>query len=151
MDLLLAAAYLKLGRMGRIPREELPDMAVRAVLAGMVSPALSILAGETDPHWSEGNALLERALAELGLTFPTRQAAIIYVVTRCAEEISDRSAPLEQITQEAANVLDVGPEIPREFRPFVAVVRNYADYGKDMSRLCQEAERLVDTTKAPSG
>lgn len=143
MDIRLAAAYVKLGQMWQIPREDLPGIAMKAVQAGMDSPALSILAGETEPHWSEAYALLERAIYELGLVFPTRREAALYVAWHYAQVIYRQSAPTEYAAEQVAQVLDLGPETPKEIRAFVRAAREYWLWrGMELEA---EAAHLVET------
>lgn len=67
MDLEIAAAYWSLGM---LTSNKLPEIATAALLEGLDSPSLRILAGEYDPIMAEVGPLFERALRELGVLVP---------------------------------------------------------------------------------
>ena len=80
-----------------LTREELPEVAVDALIAGLDSPSLRVLAGLTATRMNRAPDLLDRALQELGRSVaslpPAREAAL------WAEAISAGAVPLRQATQ----------------------------------------------------
>lgn len=81
-----------------LTREELPEVAVDALIAGLDSPSLRVLAGLTAAGMGRAPDLLDRALQELGRRPvaslpPAREAAL------WAEAISAGAVPLRQATQ----------------------------------------------------
>jgi hypothetical protein len=80
-----------------LPREELPEVAADALMAGLDSPSLRVLAGLTAARMDRAPDLLDRALQELGRRPvaslpPAREAAL------WAEAITAGAVPLLQGT-----------------------------------------------------
>ncbi len=61
--------------LGHITSDQVPGIAVAALLAGFDTPTLRVLAGESSPIMSEVEPQMERAFAELGLESLEREAA----------------------------------------------------------------------------
>ena len=81
-----------------LTREELPQVAVDALIEGLDSPSLRVLAGLTAARMDRAPDLWDRALQELGrrpmgLLPPAREAAL------WAEAISAGAVPVRQATQ----------------------------------------------------
>ncbi len=81
-----------------LARQELPQVAVDALIAGLDSPSLRVLAGLTATRMNRAPDLLDRALQELGrrpvaLLPPAREAAL------WAEAITAGAVPVRQGTQ----------------------------------------------------
>jgi len=91
MTLREAAAFWTLDLLHLIGSEKLPQVACSALEQGLDSPALRQLAGELKPVASESVPLLIRALGELSICQPDRNAARLIVARFYARQILDGS------------------------------------------------------------
>ena len=126
-DLRLIAARLQLDF--GIPSSELPDMAVSALEAGVDSPSLRLLAGESHPTWAECGPLFRCALQELGITPLSRTEAAHVLLRHAAERILNASmSPYEG----ACEISDVarcfwGEELWQRLSIFIGLASEWQD------------------------
>jgi hypothetical protein len=84
MDTKLAAARWSLGYLSS---EDLPQIALVWLQAGLDSPTTRILAADSQPIMSEVGPMFERVLAEHGIQVPTPALATIQLAQHVAHEI----------------------------------------------------------------
>jgi hypothetical protein len=82
----LRTARLRLS-IGRLPREELPGVAARALLDGADSPSLRVLAGLVGVELERAPGLLARALDELGMPVPSERDGWLGLAVEAAAEL----------------------------------------------------------------
>lgn len=94
--------------------EDLPRFAAEALVAGIDSPSLRVLAGASHADTpSELHALFRAAVAELGLTFPGRVGAAYSIMRHWARRVcSGETSTFTGATAIAAIFYEVEPELP---------------------------------------
>ncbi len=80
---LMAALHM----VGKLATEELPEAATQALVVGLDSPSLRVLAGTTSKNAFELEDLLQRSLDELGLPRATEEEALRAMARYRAEQI----------------------------------------------------------------
>ena len=73
METVIAAAYWSLGY---LRSEQLPQIASAWMEAGLDSPTMRVLAGESQPIMSEVGPMYAQMLAELNIEVPTQPEAV---------------------------------------------------------------------------
>jgi hypothetical protein len=86
METEIVAARWSLGYLGS---EQLPQIALAWLEAGMDSPTMRVLAGEPEPVMSEVGPIFEQMLAELNIQVPSQSVAAVRLARRAAQEISN--------------------------------------------------------------
>lgn len=91
----ITAAY---HRLGLATGPELVEAADAAMLAGVESPSLVLLAGETNPALDDAAPLFEQALAKLGVPMPsTREACLLVVADRLQRAVVGEESASEAV------------------------------------------------------
>ena len=107
MNLKTAAAFYKLGH---LTSRDLVKIALENLDSYDNQQSLGILAGESNPEMAEVGLLFEQALAELGISQPTREEAANGVAKYIAEKITlGQISPYQgarEIWKKAYNVVD---------------------------------------------
>jgi hypothetical protein len=101
--------------LGSLRCEHLPDVATSALMQGLDSTSLTLLAGES-PHQLPADLwdLFLRAIAELGRTLPSRLEAAWYMKHRVADDVSaGRLAPREGAARILSLLHEVDQDLPR--------------------------------------
>ena len=132
MDFSLIAAQWKLGL---IPPEQVPALAIEMMADGFDSPGVVALAILDRPTSADLEPLMERAAAELNLPELTQTAALWRVAYATAEDIVSGAIPPRQgagILWDICNEL----EMPMLLRSFVYLA---ADYGEGPGDAATEA------------
>jgi hypothetical protein len=123
VDLEIAAARLTLGK---LTSEEALFAASAALDSGVYSESLGLLAYE-EPVWSQVGPLFERALKELTIPIPSRQAASLVLAREYARRIvAGEVSPYEgarRICWEVANEPDADPSLTE----FVGLASEWED------------------------
>jgi len=78
---------LTLWALGRLPSEQLPQVATDWLAEGFDSPSLRQLAGVGSPVMSEVGPLFEKVLAELEIAAPKKEAALMFLARHYAQQI----------------------------------------------------------------
>ena len=81
------ALTLSLWALGRLPSEQLPEVATDWLAKGFDSPSLRQLAGVGSPVMSEVGPLFEKVLAELEVTTPKKEEALMFLARDYAQQI----------------------------------------------------------------
>lgn len=114
-----------------LPSEDLPTLAVDALVRGVDCPALRLLAGQAPSDVRDSRDLFDRALDELGIAIPTEQEALWKLVRfTCAQITSGAVSPFagaEWIWRSASwRVDDEG-----DLRIFAGLASEYEDHPDD--------------------
>lgn len=140
----IAAIYV----LGDYTPSDLVQIAVEALSAGSDTPSLRILAEESVPHWSETIPRFERALAELGISLPPRQEALLYRAKPIAEAVvAGRTPPMTGAY--AIWMFCVEEREPHPyFRRFLELASLYDDNTRDPDKraFCAEVAKLIVET-----
>lgn len=132
---------------GNLASEDLPDIATAALVRGLDSPALRVLAGQSRNDVRDSMDLFRTALAELGMDLPDADSAHWCLARRTAAAIV---AGLIEPGQGATDlwlaklrVLDGG-----DLRIFVGLASELDDHPDDVegigARIIAEAQALLD-------
>ena len=78
---------LTLWALGRLPSEQLPEVATDWLAKGLDSPSLRQLAGVGSPVMSEVGPLFEKVLAELEVAAPNKEEALMFLDRHYAQQI----------------------------------------------------------------
>jgi hypothetical protein len=84
-DPLEVAAWL--AAVGRLASDDLPKIATEALVRGLDSPALCVLAGQARWDVRDSSDLFRDALGELGIEFPDADRAQWHLARRAASDI----------------------------------------------------------------
>ena len=102
--------------LGLLPTDALPRLATTALEAGLDTPSLRLVAGESHPTRGETGALFDEALDELGVDVPDRSRAALIVAKEYATHIADGTvSPYQGARQiwelhvDAEGALKLGP------------------------------------------
>jgi hypothetical protein len=131
--------------LGLLPSNELPDFATQALESGLDTPALRQLAGELQPTMRDARPIFKKALAQLGITLPSRPDAGLIIARHYAKEISDGTlSPYEgarRIWREIQlEVKDLKPRLD----PFVYWASEWGDADDPARReFCENAIRTA--------
>ncbi len=133
-----------------LPSEDLPTLAVDALVRGVDGPALRLLAGQAPGDVRESRDLFDRALDELGIAMPTEQEALWKLVRlTCAQIASGAVAPFvgaAWIWRSASwRVEDEG-----DLRIFAGLASEYEDHPDDAvhigAQIVAESKELLGRT-----
>lgn len=138
--------------LGLLECAELPELATRALMAGLDSRSLRRLAGEPRPSWVDARSLFDDALSDLSVIVPERDQAARILARHYCEQIVSQAIPPDQ---GAARIwfdvaTQVGYETPlgRRLLVFVGLASEWDDYppGRpDFERqILDEAARLLE-------
>ena len=101
---------LTLWALGRLPSEQLPQVATDWLAEGLDSPSLRQLAGAGSPVMSEVGPLFEKVLAELKIATPKKEEALMFLARLYAQQIIEGAvSPYDgarKIWWEVANAFD---------------------------------------------
>lgn len=134
-----------------LPSEELPTLAVDALVRGVDSPALRLLAGQAPGDVRESRDRFDRALDELGIAIPTEQEALWKLVrSTCAQITSGAVSPFagdEWIWRSASCRV----EGEGDLRIFAGLACEYEDRPDDSARRIRPFADLALTAENASG
>lgn len=134
--------------LGQVTTDDLPEAATQALVAGLDSPSLRVLAGTTSKNAFELEELLERSLLELGLSCATEEEARRAVARYRAQQI---------VRGEIAPAMGAGliwrlfRDYPPDVVQFLQLEDMYGDpyYAKKKRRIAKEivkeARRYLDS------
>jgi hypothetical protein len=101
---------LTLWALGRLPSDQLPQVATDWLTEGLDSPSLRQLAGVGSPVMSEVGPLFEKVLAELEIVAPKKEAALVLLGRHYAQQIIEGAIPpykgARSIWWEVTNAID---------------------------------------------
>jgi len=145
-----AAAFWVLGL---LPSDECPNVATEALVRGIDSPSLRLLAGELRPIASEVDPLFERSLVENGIAVPDRQTARAAVARYYAREMLAGSLSpwegAERIWWDVANDAYSAPDWER-YSSFVGLASGLRDNPQHRTEYEREivaaAHRLLESS-----
>ena len=110
---------LALWSLSRLPSAQLPEIATEWLAQGLDTSSLRILAGINSPTMSEAGPLFEKALSELKLSPPLKEAALTYLARHYAQQIIDGTiTPYEgasRIWWEVSNAMDEPSQLMLSF------------------------------------
>jgi hypothetical protein len=150
------ALYLILARwvLGELPPEDVPPLAVQALLRGCDSPSVAVLAGLNRPTLGDIEVELRDLLLELRISRPSQRAALKAMVDHVAHGIvAGTVAPNQGARQIWAyeNELDSAwnePALREQFRPFVGLASQQEDDPDHASQydaeIVGEAQALIE-------
>jgi hypothetical protein len=122
--------------------DELPELAVKALQAGLDSQSLRLLAGELRPTWADCEPLFERALHDLGIHYQPRPEAGFALALHYARGIASGDlAPYQgarRIWLDVANEFINNPTIWDELRIFVCLVSDLDECPAERVNIEQE-------------
>ncbi len=135
---------------GMLRSENLPDIATEALLRGLDTPALRMLAGQSRDDVRDSADLFHSALDELGIALPDADTASWNLARRTAREIVDgRMEPIlgaEALWSAYVRLRDNG-----DLRIFVALASELDDHPEGVEQLSAqilaEARSLLDRPK----
>jgi hypothetical protein len=81
---------------GWLPREELPEVATAALVAGLDSPSLRVLAGLTAAELDRAHDLFNQVIRELGRPPPAPEVAVRWQAVMEAQAIVAGAVPAHQ-------------------------------------------------------
>jgi hypothetical protein len=122
--------------------EELPQLAVMALEAGLDTPSLRLLAGEMHPTWSDSGNLFGGLLRELDITpLPSHLAALElgrYYATQILAGTLTPAEGAEHIWWDVANEFMHDGRVWPALRGFVGLASEYRDHPEAHAELEQE-------------
>jgi hypothetical protein len=148
LDVILARWVL-----GELPPEDVPPLAVKALLRGCESPTVAVLAGMTRPTRGDVEDEVRDLLLELKLSRPSQRAALKSVVDHVAQQIvSGTLAPPKGARRiwayEMEWVPQSDPVLWPQFRPFVGLAsacEDDPDHAVEYdAEIVREAQALLD-------
>jgi len=145
---------LTLWALHRLPSEQLPEVATDWLVSGLDSPSLCELAGLGSTVMSEAGPLFERALAELKITVPSEDEALMSLARHYARQIVEGAmSPYDgarKIWWEVYNALEKPNELLVTFVGAASEledlpVRTFQD-GYDRRKYASELEGTIVST-----
>jgi len=132
---------------GRLRSEDLPEIATEALIRGLDSPALRLLAGQSRDDVRDSADLFRTAVGELGIDLPDADTANWNLARRTASEIVEGriepSRGANALWSAYQRVLDNG-----DLRIFVGLASELEDHPEDIEQLSAqiiaEAQTLLD-------
>lgn len=119
---------------GSLPSEDLPEIATDALVRGLDSPALRILAGQPRNDVRESADLFRAALDELGIDLPDPDSAHWHLARRAARDIvAGRVTPGDGASELFLAYLKVRDS--GDLRIFVGLASLLDDYPQDAARI----------------
>lgn len=139
--------------LGEVWPEDVPQLAIDALLRGCQSTSVAVIAGLDRPTRRDVEDELPALLGELGLSLPSRGAALKTVVDDVAREIVVGTvAPYQGARQiwayEALSESEREPKLWEQFRPFIGLASQREDYPDHAAEydaeIIGEARTLLD-------
>ena len=91
---------------GSLPREELPEVATAALVAGLDSPSLRVLAGLTTVELDRAHDLFDQALRELGRPPPAPEVGVRWQAVMAAQAIVAGAVPAHRGANDLSGLWD---------------------------------------------
>jgi hypothetical protein len=134
----LAASSLVLGE---IPREDVGRFALELLESGAAGWRMASLASTKDTYGQSGDLeMFQRAIEEEGMSLPSRQKAIEYVVEHFCQEISNGlTDPLVALLRISSLIVSYVHPIPQPMREFIWI---YNEYHEELRNVIDEASFL---------
>lgn len=115
-----------------LPSSDLPELAMRALEAGLDSPSTRELAGELRPTWVDSGPLFDRVLHDCGIVSPTQPEAAHSLAQHYATQIlSGVLTPYDgarRIWWQVANYFYDDREHWQRYSIFVGLASGWEDY-----------------------
>ena len=128
--------------LGHLSSREVPSLATAALEAGVDTPELRILAGQTDEPWSQIETRFHAVLNELGIPEMTRNEAGLVLARDFARRIVAGDIPVgsggEAIAQLCSEL-----NFPPELVPFVAILSERDDFQTCRTQDPARYDRLI--------
>ena len=144
MDIKLAIAYWKLGN---LPSEDLPKIAMQALESGLDSQSLRVLAGEQNKEMSTLSPLFEKCVKELNIPVPTNKESVFIIARHYAQQItSSKINPIvgaEAIISEAYHMSDNEDDCDN-LLVFSGLSSEYYDFNDDVNIKFYGKEKCKD-------
>lgn len=132
---------------GELASEDLPDLATDALVRGLDSPSLRVLAGQSRDDVRDSADLFRSALDEIDVELPNPDAARWRIARSIAADIvANRKSPglgANELWMLAEDVRDSG-----DLRIFIGLASQWDDHPEDVEELSlqivREAQQLLD-------
>ena len=133
----LAAGSLVLGE---ILREDVGRFALELLESGAEGWRMASLATTKDTYGQSGDLkMFQRAIEEEGMSLPSRQKAIEYVVEHSCQEISNGlTDPLDALLRISSLIVSYDP-IPQPMQEFIGI---YYEYHEELRHVIDKADFL---------
>lgn len=114
---------------GLLEPQDMPDLAVQALLEGDDSESLVLLAGAVRPDAHEALPLFDAVLAERGIAQPDKAGAALRVALQVATEILAGSLAPDEGGRRLFELLTGLHPVPKDLAPFAGLWSELDDFG----------------------
>lgn len=129
-------------RLGWLPGEALPDIAVRMLEAGFDSQALREVAGLRRPTLRDAAGRFEEALVALGRPPMTVQQALALVRRRTLQGLASGATEVESGLRQMRDIWIAG-DCSAELAAFVALQDEYDDHPEDREAIAAQVREVA--------